>query len=147
MSDALRIACRSVRPDAFGVPYQFQIVQNKDTLVLMHEYPGTFRIIPLDGEPHQPDPDPAWLGDSVGRWEGDTLVVDTIGYNDKTEVSGFKHSDTLHTVERLDSHRRRVSVRGEDRGSECFRRPLDGDPDIQTQCPADETDHGVRLRE
>jgi hypothetical protein len=88
-------------PDAFGVPYQFQIVQNKDTLVLIHEYPGTFRIIPLDGEPHQPDPDPAWLGDSVGRWEGDTLVVDTIGYNDKTEVSGYHHSDALHTVERL----------------------------------------------
>jgi hypothetical protein len=88
-------------PDAFGVPYQFQIVQNKDTLVLMHEYPGTFRIIPLDGEPHQPDPDPAWLGDSVGHWEGDTLVVDTIGYNDKTEVSGYRHSDALHTVERF----------------------------------------------
>jgi hypothetical protein len=88
-------------PDAFGVPYQFQIVQNKNTLVLLHEYPGTFRIIPLDGEPHQPDPDPAWLGDSVGRWEGDTLVIDTIGYNDKTEVSGYRHTDALHTVERL----------------------------------------------
>jgi hypothetical protein len=88
-------------PDAFGVPYQFQIVQNHNTLVLMHEYPGTFRIIPLDGEPHQPDPDPAWTGDSVGRWEGDTLVVDTIGFNEKTEVSGYHHSDALHTVERL----------------------------------------------
>jgi hypothetical protein len=88
-------------PDAFGVPYQFQIVQNKDFLVLLHEYPGTFRLIPLDGEPHQVDPDPTWLGDSVGRWEGDTLVVDTIGYNDKTEVSGFRHSDALHTVERF----------------------------------------------
>jgi hypothetical protein len=88
-------------PDAFGVPYQFQIVQNKDTLVLLHEYPGTFRLIPLDGEPHQPDPDPSWLGDSVGTWEGDTLVIDTIGYNDKTEVSGYRHSDALHTVERL----------------------------------------------
>jgi hypothetical protein len=88
-------------PDAFGVPYQFQIVQNKDFLVLLHEYPGTFRLIPLDGEPHQADPDPTWLGDSVGRWEGDTLVVDTIGFNDKTEVSGFKHSDALHTVERF----------------------------------------------
>jgi hypothetical protein len=88
-------------PDAFGVPYQFQIVQNKDHLVLLHEYPGTFRIIPLDGEPHQPDPDPTWLGDSVGRWEGDTLVIDTIGYNDKTEVSGYRHTDALHTVERL----------------------------------------------
>jgi len=94
--------CMPLSPsDAFGVPYQFQIVQNKDTLVLLHEYPGTFRIIPLDGEPHQPDPDPAWLGDSVGRWEGDTLVVDTIGYNDKTEVSGYHHSDALHTVERF----------------------------------------------
>jgi hypothetical protein len=88
-------------PDAFGVPYQFQIVQNKDLLVILHEYPGTFRLIPLDGEPHQVDPDPTWLGDSVGRWEGDTLVIDTIGYNDKTEVSGFRHSDALHTVERL----------------------------------------------
>ena len=88
-------------PDAFGVPYQFQIIQNRDHLVLLHEYPGTFRIIPLDGEPHQVEPDPSWLGDSVGRWEGDTLVVDTIGYNDKTEVSGFHHSDALHTVERF----------------------------------------------
>jgi hypothetical protein len=88
-------------PDAFGVPYQFQIIQNRDHLVLLHEYPGTFRIVPLDGEPHQVDPDPTWLGDSVGRWEGDTLVVDTIGYNDKTEVSGYRHSDALHTVERF----------------------------------------------
>jgi uncharacterized protein YndB with AHSA1/START domain len=88
-------------PDAFGVPYQFQIVQNKDLLVILHEYPGAFRLIPLDGEPHQVDPDPTWLGDSVGRWEGDVLVVDTIGYNDKTEVSGFRHSEALHTVERF----------------------------------------------
>ena len=41
------------------------------------------------------------MGDSVGRWEGDTLVVDTIGYNEKTEVSGYHHSDALHTVERF----------------------------------------------
>ena len=88
-------------PDAFGVPYEFQIVQNKDHLVILHEYPGTFRIIPLDGEPHQVDPDPAWLGDSVGRWEGDTLVIDTVGFNEKTEIAGYRHSDALHTVERL----------------------------------------------
>jgi hypothetical protein len=88
-------------PDAFGVPYQFQIIQNKDYLVIFHEYPGTFRIVPLDGEPHQVDPDPAWLGDSVGKWEGDTLVIDTIAYNEKTEIAGYRHSDALHTVERL----------------------------------------------
>ena len=90
-----------IPPDAFGVPYEFQIIQNKDHLVIIYEYPGTFRIVPLDGEPHQVDPDPAWLGDSVGKWEGDTLVIDTIGYNEKTEIAGYRHSDALHTVERL----------------------------------------------
>ena len=90
-----------VPPDAFGVPYQFQIIQNKDYVVIFHEYPGTFRIVPLDGQREQVEPDPAWLGDSVGRWEGDTLVIDTIGYNDKTEISGYRHTEALHTVERL----------------------------------------------
>jgi hypothetical protein len=90
-----------IPPDAFGVPYQFQIIQNKDFLVFFHEYPGTFRIVPLDGERTVLEPDPAWLGDSVGRWDGDSLVIDTIGYNDKTEISGFRHTDALHTVERL----------------------------------------------
>jgi hypothetical protein len=41
------------QPDAFGVPYEFQVIQNKDHLVIIHEYPGSFRIVPLDGEPHQ----------------------------------------------------------------------------------------------
>jgi hypothetical protein len=90
-----------IPPNSFGVPYEFQFIQNKDYLVILHEYPNTFRIIPLDGEPHQADPDPSWLGDSVGRWEGDTLAIDTIGYNDKTEVSGYRHTEALHTVERL----------------------------------------------
>jgi hypothetical protein len=90
-----------IPPNSFGVPYEFQFIQNKDYLVILHEYPNTFRIIPLDGEPHQADPDPSWLGDSVGRWEGDTLVIDTIGFNDKTEVNGYRHSEDLHMVERL----------------------------------------------
>jgi hypothetical protein len=93
-----------IPPGSFGSPYQFQIVQNKDTVLIFYEYPGTFRVIPLD-EPHSVDPDPAWMGESVGRWEGDTLVVDTIGYNDKTTVGGgrggYRHTDALHTVERF----------------------------------------------
>jgi hypothetical protein len=90
-----------IPPNSFGVPYEFQFIQNKNYLVILHEYPNTFRIVPLDGEPHQADPDPSWLGDSVGRWEGDTLVIDTIGYNDKTEINGYRHTEDLHTVERL----------------------------------------------
>jgi hypothetical protein len=90
-----------IPPDAFGVPYQFQIIQNRDYVVIFHEYPGTFRIVPLDGQREQLDPDPAWLGDSAGTWDGDTLVIDTIGYNDKTEIGGYRHTEALHTVERL----------------------------------------------
>jgi hypothetical protein len=47
------------------------------------------------------DPDPAWVGDSVANWDGDTLVIDTIGFNDKTEINGFKHTEDLHIVERF----------------------------------------------
>jgi hypothetical protein len=90
-----------IPPNSFGVPYEFQIIQNKDYLVIFHEYPGTFRIVPLHDEPHPVEPDPSWLGDSVGKWDGDTLVIDTIGYNDKTEIQGFHHTEDLHTVERL----------------------------------------------
>ncbi len=88
-------------PQAFGVPYQFQIVQSAHHVAILHEYPGTFRIVPTDGGPHQADPDPTWMGDSVGHWEGDTLVVDTIAFNDKTEISGYRHSEALHMVERF----------------------------------------------
>lgn len=88
-------------PQAFGVPYQTQIVQSRDFVIILHEYPGVFRIIPTNGAVHPVDPDPTWMGDSVGKWEGDTLVVDTVGFNDKTEISGFKHTEALHMVERF----------------------------------------------
>jgi hypothetical protein len=90
-----------IPPQSWGVPYQFQILQSANYISIFHEYPGTFRIIPIDGTPHQVDPDPSWLGDSVGHWEGDTLVVDTIGFNDKTELQGYRHTESLHMVERF----------------------------------------------
>src|SRR6185369_14932325 len=97
LSDCMPIA----GPAAFTVPYQFQIIQNATYVVIFHEYPGIFRIIPTNGAIHPVDPDPTWLGDSVGKWDKDTLVVDTIGFNTKTELSGFKHSDGLHIVEKF----------------------------------------------
>jgi len=87
-------------PQTFVTPYPFQIVQKQNFLVMIFEYPSTFRYIPLDGRPHGPDPDPTWMGEGIGHWDGDTLVVDSIGFNDKTEVSGFMHTDALHVVER-----------------------------------------------
>jgi hypothetical protein len=90
-----------IGPNAFGVPYQFQLVQSANSLAILHEYPGVFRTIPTTGIPHPNDPDPTWMGDSVAHWDGDTLVVDTVGFNEKTEINGFKHTDKLHIVERF----------------------------------------------
>jgi hypothetical protein len=88
-------------PQSYITPYPFQIVQTPKLIVMIFEYPNAIRMIPIDGRPHPVDPDPTWMGNAVGRWEGDTLVVDTIGFNDKTEVYGFMHTESLHVVERF----------------------------------------------
>ena len=88
-------------PLAYFVPYQWQIVEGRDKVVILYEYLHMFRIVPIGGV-HPADPDPTWMGDSVGRWDGDTLVIDTVGFNDKTELpGGYKHTEALHIVERL----------------------------------------------
>jgi hypothetical protein len=88
-------------PQTYITPYPFQIVQTPKLIVQIFEYPNAIRMIPLDGRPQSVDPDPTWMGNAVGRWEGDTLVVDSIGFNDKTEVHGFMHTEDLHVVERF----------------------------------------------
>jgi len=88
-------------PQSFFVPYYIQIVQASKAIVVAHEYLNLFRIIPTDGRAQAADPDPSWMGHPVGRWEGDTLVVDSIGYNDKTEINGYRHTESLHVVERF----------------------------------------------
>jgi len=88
-------------PQTYVTPYPFQIIQLPKQVVIIYEYPNAIRWIPTDGRAHEVDPDPTWMGSSVGRWEGDTLVVDAIGFNDKTEVHGFMHTDALHVVERF----------------------------------------------
>lgn len=89
-------------PLAYFAPYQWQIVQGRDKVTILYEYLHLFRVIPVDGSPHPVDPDPTWMGDSVGRWEADTLVVDTIAFNDKTGLpGGYRHTEALHVVERF----------------------------------------------
>jgi hypothetical protein len=88
-------------PLAYFVPYQWQIVQGRDKVAILYEYLHMFRTVPIGGV-HPVDPDPTWMGDSVGHWEGDTLVVDTIAFNDRTELpGGFRHTEALHVVERF----------------------------------------------
>ena len=77
-----------------------EIVQTPQRIFMFFEYEHTFREIWMDGRALPKDPDPSYFGYSVGRWEGDTLVVESVGFNDKTVLDGMPHSDALHFVER-----------------------------------------------
>jgi hypothetical protein len=83
-------------------PLPFQIVQLPDQVIILYEIHHAFRIIPTDGRPHPGDLEPSYLGESVGKWEGDTLVVDVVGFNDKTWLAGVGsvHSEKLRVTER-----------------------------------------------
>ena len=92
-----------------GVPriylfnFPVQIVQIPGQVLMLFEYDHFIRHIYTDGRPHDPGDGPLWMGDSIGKWEGDTLVVDTNNFNDKTLIDrvGRPHSDALHVVERI----------------------------------------------
>lgn len=84
----------------------FKILQAADEVVILYQAFTTFRQVFTDGRPLPQDPQPSWLGYSVGKWDGDTLVVETVGFNDLTwlDNAGTPHSDSLHVTERF--HRR-----------------------------------------
>ena len=86
-------------PQTYITPYPWQFIQTPKMLIQVFEYPNAIRFIPLDGRPLPPDPDPAWMGTAVGRWEGDTLVIDTTNFTDRTNFRGA--GANLHLVERL----------------------------------------------
>jgi len=86
-------------------PDPMQIMQNDKYLSLMFEQNSWFHVVPIDGRDH-PKGDqlsPTWFGNSVGRWDGDTLIIDTIGFNGYTrlDTNGHPHSDRLHLIQTL----------------------------------------------
>ena len=84
------------------LPFAVKFIQAPGVIVVMQESDGGIRQIFTDGRKHTADPTPSWMGYSVGRWEGDSLVVDTVGFNDKGWVDAFGHprSEAMHLVER-----------------------------------------------
>ena len=91
-------------PRITSMPMPFEIVQTPKKVVILYESFHAFRIIPIDDKlKHPDDVTPTWMGDSVARWDGDTLVVDVIGFNDKTWLGGVGtiHTEALHVVERF----------------------------------------------
>jgi hypothetical protein len=87
-------------PRATYMPYPFQIVQSTATILMAYEYASASRIIRMNSK--EQSPAPAWMGWSIGRWEGDTLVVDVTDQMEETwfDRAGNYHSDALHVVER-----------------------------------------------
>ena len=84
-------------------PFPFKLVQTPILVIYLDEgNVHSYRQFFLDGRSHPKDLDPTWMGDSIAKWDGDTLVVDTIGFNDKTWLNGqgLPHSDALHVIER-----------------------------------------------
>jgi hypothetical protein len=90
-------------PDQMLIPVPMKIVQNPGLTIILYEEFTHFRQIFTDGRDHPAVSNPAWLGYSTGRWEGDWFVVDTRGFNDKSWLDdmGLPHTEALHTIERF----------------------------------------------
>jgi hypothetical protein len=84
--------------------YPIQIMQNSKYLSFLFEQNTWFHIVYMDGRPHPKDLMPTWFGHSIGRFEKDALIVDTIGFNGKTRLDtrGHPHSDALHVIQRFE---------------------------------------------
>jgi hypothetical protein len=102
------IACLPPGPKAgIGVgSFPVKIVQTPNLMVMLYEYHTIFRQVFTDGRALPQDPNPTWMGYSVGHWDDDTLVVTTAGYNDRTtlDLAGHPHTEALRVTERY--HRR-----------------------------------------
>jgi hypothetical protein len=87
---------------AVNAPYPFQVMQNEKYVTFLFEQNNWFHIVPFKNE-HSKEPNPTWFGESIAKWEGDTLVIDTIGFNGFTrlDTQGNPHSDKLHMVQKL----------------------------------------------
>jgi len=85
------------------IPLFYKFVQTNGLLLLLFEHEPRYRQVFLDGRPHPQQGDPTWMGHSVGRWDKDTLVVETTGFNDKSWLifaTGLPHTEMLHMIER-----------------------------------------------
>jgi hypothetical protein len=89
-------------PRLLASPYPIQIITTPDQMTWVHEVNRNQRYIYMNEE-HPKNPKPTYLGHSVAHWEGNTLVIDTIGLNDKTRIDeeGITHTDQLHVVEHI----------------------------------------------
>lgn len=120
--------CKPVGIPALNSSAQpYKIIQTPRLLLMLYEYSGAYRQIFLDGRKAIPDPNPTWMGYSTGRWNGDTLVVDTVGFYDLgwLDRQGHPHSDALHVIERFrrrDAGHLEIEITVDDR--KTYKKPI-----------------------
>ncbi|HMB74178.1 MAG TPA: carboxypeptidase-like regulatory domain-containing protein, partial [Gammaproteobacteria bacterium] len=121
----MRCLPNSVPPFYAGASRMSKFVQTPDLLIVLFEESPGFRQVFLDGRDHPESPNPGWVGHSIGRWEGDVLVVDTVGFNARGWAFTYPRTEMLHIeerYERIDFGQMRVRVTIEDPG--VFSEPL-----------------------
>jgi hypothetical protein len=101
--DSPSVHCLPLGVSHSGVFVPYRLVQTQRLLAIISENGDPPRQIYLDGRGHPKDPNPSYMGHSAGRWEGDTLVVDSVGFNDRTWLAGSSYPQTeqMHVVERF----------------------------------------------
>jgi hypothetical protein len=116
-----------------------KIVQTDTEVVFLYARGNLFRVIPIDGRPHHPimSLDLAWHGDAVGTWEGDTLVIDTVGFTDETWLGdpGYFHSNNMRVVERITRVGDTFTWQATVHDPEVFEEPFTMDPVVRTLNP------------
>ena len=114
-------------PRIYFHPFPMEIIQTPGRVLMVFEYDHLVRQIYTDGREHRTDLAPSWMGDSIGHWEGEVLVVETNNFNDKTWLDrrGLPHSEALTVTERFelieDGDRLRIDIRVDD--PETFAEP------------------------
>lgn len=90
-------------PRILLIPFPMQIVQTSNEVIMLFEYDHYVRHIYMNRREHLKNSQPTWMGDSIGRWEGNTFIVDTVGLTEKSWLDqvGHPHSSELHVLERI----------------------------------------------
>ena len=90
-------------PEKNNIPDGLKVVQTPDVMIFLHESRTIYRQIFTDGRPLPKDAQPTWMGYSIGHWEGDTFIVETIGQNGKTwlDMRGLPGTESLRVIERF----------------------------------------------
>jgi len=102
--DAPGAHCLTRGVTAAGALFPYKLVQTPTLLVMLFEDDiPSHRQVFLDGRGHPKDPNPSWMGHSIGHWEGEVLVIDTVGFNDRSwlDPQGHPHTEQMRVTERL----------------------------------------------